>query len=147
MALKFEDLSKEIIFTHCDEITRLKTIIAIERLIKSNKYRCLPTRRADMDLKQAKYVYEHRGIEPHRLTKFVNEGVRDPLTFLKWPDGTDLLADGNHRYVAHAVLKEKTFTLKLVPASIWKPFVVINPPEFTEEAWDRFSNGYSGIPA
>jgi hypothetical protein len=148
MAIDFKTLRRELVFTHQDFDTGKITIIAIERLMKSNAYRLRPKVSIPVEQDQARYFYENRGIERHRLSKFFGVPIRDPVTLLKWGDGSDLLADGNHRYVAAALKGESCILAKILPRSVWAPFIVNNiPEEFDGEAFERYKSGWSGIPA
>jgi hypothetical protein len=148
MGIRFDDLDrKDVIFSHRDDDTGVISIIAVGRLLASNKYRCLPTTVTTVEFDFAEHIRLNCGIELHRLArcaKTVEEA--EPITFLKWPDGTDMLVDGNHRYLAAAVMQRKLIKMKSVPASVWKPFLVTElPGEFDADAFSRFQAGWSGI--
>jgi hypothetical protein len=146
MSVKFEELKHERVFSHMDDETGAISILAIDRLTKSNAYRCIPTTLVEIDFEFAEFVLHNRGIEMHRLAKLAVGEFRDPITFLKWPNGTDLLADGNHRYVAAAIRRAKDIKSKIVPASVWRKFLITDiPKEYDKEAFQRHLNGFSGI--
>lgn len=122
-------------------------MVAIERLCDSFRYKLVETVTIDLDPEMAEFFMANRGIEGHRLARQIQATAPgSPITFLKWPDGTDLLADGNHRYVAACIRREKIITAKIVPLSVWRRFAIVNiPQQFDDAAFERYRSGWSGI--
>src|SRR5215211_5795077 len=93
----------EKLFTHIDPDDGHNTVIAVDRIIELVKERepvLVPVSEKD-----AARILTHRGVEDHRLNRLDNLALRIPVLFCELiTDNTWLLADGNHRYVKHAML-------------------------------------------
>lgn len=144
MGIRYKDLSKtppEVLFAHLDEDTHRPLVLAVERLVKH-----LQATRTDHTLVPisndfAKLCFEKRGVEAHRLERLKDETITEPVVFIHMRDGSHLLVDGTHRYVATAIKRMLFIQAYLVERPEWMRFRVFGHPPLTDKAL----RGYSGI--
>ena len=65
-----------------------------------------------------------RGLEEARLLRALSTPSYAPLLFALMPDGSALLVDGSHTYVAMLLRGERYARGYLVPECIWRNFLV-----------------------
>jgi hypothetical protein len=130
------------IFTHIDRATKEQTIFAVTE-IRRHCYRNFePLFRIPLIRRDAKMIKRYRGIETHRLARAMAAEEWLPLLFAHMPDGTDLLIDGSHTYVARTMLGHRWALAHLVPQEVWCYYTVDGLPQATEE---ELANSWSGI--
>ena len=129
-------------FTHVDPKTGVNTCFAatdLRRYCDHHRFEfvMIPITRQD-----AQMIYTHRGIEDYRLKRIWESQQWQPLLFAHMPDGTDLLIDGSHTYVARAMRGHKWALSYLVPQEIWSYFTIEGFPETTAE---ELVQSWSGV--
>jgi len=129
-------------FTHVDPDTGVNTVFAatdIRRYCDHNRleFVMIPITRQD-----AKMILQHRGIEDYRLDRLRKSQQWQPLLFAHMPDGTDLLIDGSHTYVARALCGHKWALGYIVPQEIWSYFTIEGFPQTTEK---ELLSSWSGV--
>ena len=92
----------------------------------------------------ATFCVQERGVEEHRLARLFEhpDRLKKPIVFVEMEDGTHLLVDGTHRYVAYFALKAPTIPSYIVPFQFAKPFIVDGMPAVDEQ---RLKNSWSGL--
>lgn len=131
----------EEIFTHWDETSGKVTDLAASRLVQWCRESGEEIYRTPLRQDHAALVMAKRGIEPHRLIRLTRETAIAPVLFLKWPDGTSLLADGSHRYVWLATHGERWVLCWHLDEAKWRDFVIegLPRPSSEEELLRSFS--------
>jgi hypothetical protein len=138
-------------FTHVDNVTGKYTTWASERLAEWCKANNWEVVIVPVEDHHAAFCYKERGVEGHRLRRlFENpDRLQNPILFVTMPEGSQLLLDGTHRYVAAFVLQvESGYTAYLeipayvVPYEIAKPFIVEDAGSLDQE---QLTKGYSGL--
>lgn len=98
-----------------------------------------------LDPQFAQFCIRSRGIEWPRCDRWfrIFQGPAkvspEPLLFCHFPDGSNLLIDGTHRYVAAAMAGLRELPAWIVPEIIWRRYLVDLPAE------PAFLSGWSGI--
>jgi hypothetical protein len=147
------------IFTHIDPSTKVETVLAATRLRAladaSAVFASTPGEPTngrilkiltDITSEGAKICVLHRGIEEPRLRnamKTVASKKITPLLYTEWGDGTHLLIDGSHTYVALYLENYKAAPSYMVPETIWRSYCVEGLPKERSEA-DLLAS-YSGV--
>jgi hypothetical protein len=133
-------------FTHFDPATGAQTCFAVT-LIREHTSRLGDQYifSAPIEPRMAKMILMNRGIERPRLKRAIRTTYYDPLLYLEMPDGSHLLADGSHTYVAmfyKGITWAKSF---VVPPSIWNQFTISGLPAWESE--EHLLQSFSGDPA
>lgn len=113
-----------------------------------------PIHKIEADSRVAKIIFDARGLEPARLQVLLDQRIRRPVLFVRWPkehtlfvdEGQDILAAGNHRYVAAACnTKPKHRILKawILDVQDWQEFLVEGLPQ--TENMQAVLQSYSGV--
>lgn len=130
MAIEFR--LTDILFTHYSPETNEQVdlnVSAIYRAIEAGDL-TVEYLLTELDQQHAVFIAAHRGIEAHRLDLALTMPLdaMQPVMFCMQKDGSGLLVDGSHRYVACAMRKQKTIRAVVVHFPDWKPYVVNMPP-------------------
>lgn len=133
----------EEIFTHWDETSGRVTDLAASRIVTMCRATGEEIWRMPIRQDHAALVMAKRGIEAHRLMRLTREAAQQPVLFLKWPDGTSLLADGSHRYVWLAASGAKEVLCWHLDEAKWRPFVIEGLPRPSSE--EALMKSFSGI--
>jgi hypothetical protein len=88
-----------------------------------------------VDFEHAKFCVEARGVEGERLVELVAhpEWMAKALMFVALPDGSMLLVDGTHRYVALYSLALSQAPAYLIPWVVAKDFIIDDVPQTDEK--------------
>ena len=78
----------------------------------------------EVEADKAEWISKNHGVEQAKLTAITATTLNDPILFACWPDGTHLLIDGNHRYVAAAALGRKSLPAYFIEPKNWEGFLV-----------------------
>lgn len=133
------------IFTHIDSSTRKETVYAVTLLRRYCESAGHPISEIPIDGPAAKMILRNRGLEKPRFRRAVMASTYQPLLFCFQPDGTHLLVDGSHSYVAMFTKNRRTALAYLVDEPIWRHFLVEGLPTSTSE--EELLNSFSGDPA
>jgi len=129
-------------FTHVDADTGVNTVFAATDLRRYCDHNRLPFSLVPVTKRDAKMILEHRGIEDYRLKRIWESQNWQPLLFAHMPDGTDLLIDGSHTYVARAMRGHKWVLAYVVPQEIWTYYTIEGFPQTTEQ---ELLDSWSGV--
>lgn len=148
MALQFRDMDpREPIFTHVDTDTGVTTHMASTRMARRAEVELLAGRiqgaLIPIDDSFVEFCLSHRGIEQHRLQRLERHHLLSPMTFCVWQDGSHLLVDGSHRYVRHKHFGMKRGRALILPAEVWREYVIEGGEQVTD--LDALVNSFSGI--
>lgn len=132
----------DVVFTHMDEGTKAITTINISRLLRDWKVRMRPVVMLPIDRDFAKFCVTNRGVEEHRLERLEREEIREPVLFAYWQSGEHLLIDGTHRYVAQTLKGASEIKARILPISVWRPYVIEGIPN---DYAMKMMHGFSGI--
>lgn len=134
----------EVLFVHFDEKTQTETCINVSRLLKDRKVKLQRTFDIEIDPVWAEYCLANRGVEEHRLKRCMElKGeYSEPILYVHWGDGSKLHVDGVHRYVASWMNGYKSIKARLVPVTMWRPYIVtgLNTPDMI-----KLRDSFSGI--
>lgn len=135
----------EVLFAHYDDKTQIETCISITRLLKDRKVRMQRVFDLEIDPVWAQYCLDNRGIEEHRLKRCVDlKGeYAEPVLYVHWGDGSKLHVDGVHRYVASWYNGYKQIKARILPVTVWRPYVVTGIPKLPRP--DKLRDSFSGI--
>jgi hypothetical protein len=138
----------DLIFSHTDD-DGTTTHIAVGRLNEWCKVELskgkIEVFKVPIDVEFAEWCVSNHGIEPHRLARMVEHlSVLDtePVIFVAWPNGSHLLADGNHRYVSAARAGHTEINAFVLTDTEWWPFQIKGLPHLS---MDLVQSGRSGI--
>jgi hypothetical protein len=131
------------IFTHVDSKTGKNTVFAVTDIRRICDSTCQQQVMVSIDREDVEAVLRHRGIEDYRVLRAMATKRWLPLLFAHMPDGTFLLIDGSHTFVARAALGHKWANAYIVPQEMWCYYTVEGLPEATEE---ELANSWSGVP-
>lgn len=113
----------EQVFTHIDPDTGEVTCLAIDRLKEDKRLRMKPVGLCPVTMEFAEFCLRERGVEPHRVARVLaTYPDYDPVLFAAWGDGSHLLIDGVHRYIACATHGSPTIRGKIVPLTVWRSY-------------------------
>ena len=113
----------EQIFTHIDPDTGETICLAIDRLKADKRLLMKPVGLCPVSMEFAEFCIRERGVEVHRVARVLAAyPVYDPVLFAAWGDGSHLLIDGVHRYVACATHGSPTIKGKIVPLTVWRSY-------------------------
>lgn len=136
----------EQIFTHIDNITGKNTVYAAtslrlscDRAVASGLTQHLGE--TPIDERYAQLMMKVRGIERPRLRRAKKTTNYLPFLYCTQPDGTQLLIDGSHTYIARYMKGHKWALAYVVPQSVWEHFVVEGLPEESEASLLKSSSG------
>jgi hypothetical protein len=132
------------VFTHVDPDTKVNTVFAVTRIREHCLRTCAQVYFIPLDGPAAKMILHHRGIEKHRLVRAANTQHYSPLLFLDMPDGTQLLIDGSHTYLARFARGDQWCPAYIVKEDVWRDFIVIDFPTHDMSEAELLSS-YSGI--
>lgn len=77
---------------------------------------------------QMQSVIENQGIEEYHVnTRLTDEILEKPGLMCEWPDGSQLVVDGNHRYVARYRRGKSFMAFWIFPESIWRRALLVSP--------------------
>jgi len=124
MRLSDINKTKGVIFTHLDPETQHLYHIYVTGILTDPDYLALEVGYIPVDRSIAELLIHERGIEKHRLTRLMHRKIKEPLTLCIWDDGSHLIVDGNHRFVAATLSNRKHVPVRMVPGSIWKKYIV-----------------------
>ncbi|MCO5157922.1 MAG: hypothetical protein M9945_14430 [Aquamicrobium sp.] len=141
--MRYQDMDPlDVVFSLVDDKTGKTTHINVTALAKSWKTKARPIVTIEVEPAIAEYFVQKRGIEQHRVDRLMGEEIKEPLLLLHWIDGSHLLVDGHHRYVAASLKGQTELKARLVPKSVWSKYVIVDLPA---ERSDRMTKGFSGI--
>jgi len=94
-----------------------------------------PVRLTVLQRSHAKMIIDARGLEDDRIVRALMTKNYAPLLYLSQDDGSHLLADGSHTYVARMILGHRQALAYIVDQSVWQDFLVYGFPteEMSEE--------------
>jgi len=141
MRVECYDLQAQM-FTHVDADTGVNTVFAATDLRRYCDHNRLPFSLVPVTKRDAKMILKHRGIEDYRLKRIWESQNWQPLLFAHMPDGTDLLIDGSHTYVARAMRGHKWVLAYVVPQEIWTYYTIEGFPQTTEQ---ELLDSWSGV--
>jgi len=102
-------------------------MFAMGRFTKSTAWHNASNVLVNVEPDFAKFLYDNRGVEDHRLMRLVNslkeEGL-DPACFFHMEDGSHLLSDGTHRYCAFAMCGLKFMPSRVFEKEDWADFEI-----------------------
>lgn len=131
----------EVVFTHLE--AGVQTVYAVSRI-----ERALETRegwgrlaRVPVEAEFAGWLRDNRGVEQWRVERLHERALRSPLLFAEQPDGSHLLIDGTHRYVALAERGERSTLAWLLTPREWREFTVRDAPTVSESALRAMPSG------
>lgn len=130
------------IFTHVDSKTGINTVYAVTDIRAACDREREPIFMTELEDHVAKMIQRLRGIEPHRVRRAIHSKQWLPLIYAEQSDGTVLLIDGSHTYVARWMLGHKWANAYVVPESFWRHYTVEGLPSATEE---MLAQSWSGI--
>jgi hypothetical protein len=89
-----------------------------------------------VELTQAlvEHCIRKHGVEPGHLPRLTRERLQEPCVLVAWPDGSHVVADGNHRVVARHLLGFETFPAWMVEERVWRRFTIEGVPSNPREA-------------
>jgi len=73
-------------------------------------------------------ILKRNGVNMDHVERLTASDLKRPILFLDWGDGTQVLADGNHRYMLAHRLKRKDIRCWIVERKDWQQFVVEGIP-------------------
>jgi len=129
-------------FTHVDGKTGVNTVYAATDLRRYCDHNRLPMVHVPITRSDAAMIKQYRGIEDHRLLRMLTAKRWQPLLFAHQSDGTELLIDGSHTYVARAMLGHTLALAYCVPQETWTYFTIEGFPDTTAE---ELTNSWSGV--
>lgn len=136
----------DIVYTHFDPDTNVQMDFNVSSLERDPRLKTLEEVLVLVEQRHGELIYTKRGIEKHRLLRVMqamqNKVELPPLLFLDLPDGTQLLVEGNHRYLAACVLKHVNIRSLIVPEHIYKRHIITDFPKTTEA---ELLGSFSGI--
>lgn len=129
-------------FTHVTNDTHELTIFnttALEKYLRATK--TMPEW-VTVSQEHAQLILDTHGVEQEHLDRLTDACLRRPIIFAKWFDGSDVLIDGNHRFVYASLKAGKDEILAwMVQPNIWRHFT-IEIPAFTDlRKYLKFSTG------
>lgn len=139
-------ISGEIVFSHVDDRTNVVRHFAIERIVKHVERMAVrpPIITFPIDPVFAMYAVTGRGIEQHRLKRITAQDlIQYPIMLAHMPgvardvQGEHLIIDGNHRYVAAAMMGWKELHGYELPPALWEEFLVNIPEELNDFQRER----------
>lgn len=130
-------------FTHIDSKTKKQTVFAATAIREACDHSRLPLSFVPIERPVALMLLKYRGIEDYRLERAMNTQRWLPLLLAHMPDGTHLLIDGSHTYVARAVLGHRHAIGYVVPQELWCYYTIEGLPE--EESEETLLNSWSGV--
>lgn len=131
-----------VLFTHLDHETGEITNICVSSMLKDPAVQAHAATHVQIDDEFASFCLTNRGIENHRLARLMHVARPDPILIVEWGDGTHVIVDGNHRYVAASIRGHKLIRAKVLPPQLWHRHVVLNIPDHLSRG--RLT-GFSGI--
>ena len=132
---------REPVFTFIEPSTQEEFSWAVQRLAEwANKH--AETFITPVERIGALMFVRDRGIEQHRLERLDPACLLDPIVYLDWGDGTQLLLDGHHRYVYAAMNGFTEILAHMLTHEQVEPFRVEGIPPQGEY---KLRNGYSGL--
>jgi hypothetical protein len=114
----------ELIYCWEDPHSKFIFDFAIARLVEAVKRLKLPVMLAELDKAHVDFVRANRGIEEPRLARLRKLKVHDPILMARWPDGTHLTLDGNHRTVIAGERRQTTITFQVAEPELWRQFII-----------------------
>lgn len=143
MPFHWTRLSKtEQVFTHESEDGTIQHF-AVERLFNYMNGSGYEIINVALERDFVSTILSKRGIEQHRLERLTAANLATPVLYLEGVSpGTHLLADGHHRYVAHAIIGSDYIPSYIAAPKLWRRFLVDGIPDDFAKAQ---LVGYSGI--
>jgi hypothetical protein len=120
------------IFTHLDDKTAEQTVFASSAIRRHCEATHHPISLTPIEPAAARMIFARRGIERPRLLRAVQTGNHLPLLYLTQADGTNLLVDGSHTYIARFYRGNTWATAYVVPRTTWANFTVEGIPSIAE---------------
>lgn len=117
------------VFSIRPEGTDMLLHFSVGRLVAAIADHRLPVTEAYLLAHDAQTCLNKQGVEiAHVHRKMMdNDWIQAPLIYCMWPDGSAILADGHHRYVARVMRGLPTFFAYAVPQAIWERCLVAHP--------------------
>lgn len=140
--INYLDVMSEKVFTWQNPDTLEELTIASDRITEWARLNFIEIVLTPVERKWALDFLDHRGIEQHRLERIQPEHLEEPIVYCAMPDGTHLLVDGHHRYVAAAIHDVQWIKSRILNYEQWSPFIVEGLPQFGRE---NLLNSFSGI--
>lgn len=146
MAIPWQALGDEIVYTIIDETDGAPITLAIQRIeaqciaavLKGIAKVCT----VDVDPEHVECLRAKRGIEQHRLDRITARVLKhNPIIMAEMPDGSSLIIDGNHRYVKAWMLGKPTIRCIFVPEKVWREYVVTGIPPHLAEKCTKLHSG------
>lgn len=121
------------VFTHVADGTGAQTnynVTALYKHITEAPREGVVLTTVGVDAEHAEYCIRRRGVEADRIAVLVQnpEYCKKPIVFVKFPDGTHLLADGTHRYVVFFMAQVPSVPAYIVPFEVAQPFIIEGAP-------------------
>lgn len=119
------------VFHHKDEqgVYRHFHINTLMRLVRV--HRC-PLLTCEVTEEQGKFITANHGIEERRIATMPLSNLSEPGLLCKFPDGTDLIVEGNHRFVWLARHGMETMEFYEIPEEVWKQSLLRIPKALAE---------------
>jgi hypothetical protein len=133
----------EEVFTHVNDVDGTQTTYATSSLFNYISTHEDEVEKCEVPVEEyhAAYCMERRGVEPDRLKVLFDhpEYLDKPIIFIHLPEGTHLLVDGTHRYVACWKLKRPYIPAYIVSWAVAQRFVIEDAPTTDEERLMQWS--------
>ena len=129
-------------FTHIEPETKVNTVFAVSDIRRWCDHNRYPFMLIPVTKRDAKMILQYRGIEDYRLKRIWEARRWQPLLFAHMADGSDLLIDGSHTYVARALRGHKWALGYIVPQEIWSYYTIEGFPQTSEQ---ELINSWSGV--
>ena len=85
----------------------------------------------DITEEQLAFVKQNRGIDETHINQRMSDAFLDePGIICIFPDGSQLIVDGNHRFVLRGQRKMRTMGFWMVPEAIWRKSLLRVPSQF-----------------
>lgn len=107
---------------------------ATTRLVDYLESTKAPVIEVELDQALADHCVHKHGVGPGHLPRITPGRLKEPCVLLAWPDGTHVVADGNHRVVARHLLGLPTFPAWMVEERVWRRFTIEGVPSNPREA-------------
>lgn len=135
-----------IMFTYVDRITGDNIVFNVSDIQSDPRVLKLATIQVRVEDDFAQYIMVNHGVEKQRIDRLLWSNTRDggfkPILYAKMLEGSMLLIDGNHRYVAAYLLRHKTIAAKVILRATWKEHLVHGLPTETTESLKSRRSGY-----
>jgi len=101
---------------------------AMSRLVRYLRDSGRPPEPVELTEDLVRHCVEKHGVELDHLPSIKRDRLEDPCVLLAWPDGTHIVADGNHRLAMRYMLGMDHFFGWMVPEATWRRFTIDGVP-------------------